>query len=115
MAILAPRYEARCSISDSTPPSEVARSISGLAPQRRSRRAAAAHADRQHAAEAALHLPRGQLVARDGRQAGIEHLGDARMIGEALGQIQRVAPPRRARADRGCACRGSAGTPRSGP
>ena len=82
-----PSTEARCSIRLSTPPSEVARfhkltraavAIAGAL--------AAGDLDRQHGAEAALHLARGDVVAGMLRQARVEHAGDVRMRRQALGE-----------------------------
>ena len=87
----APSIEARCSMSDSTPPSEVAR-FHKLHPRGGRDRSlgAAADADRQHAAEAALHLPARDVVAGMMRQPGIKHGGDGRVIGEAGRELHRV-------------------------
>ena len=111
-----PSTEARCSIRLSTPPSEVARfhketraavAMRGLL--------AASDQDREHAAEAALHLAGGQRVALMGR-AG-QGRGRARSACGAGG-----APPgawrrhrRRGRAGAGCACRGVSSQASNGP
>ena len=88
-----------------------------LHPRRgRDRRGLAARdPDRQHDAEAALHLPRRDRVARVARQARIEHAGDVRVPASRSASVGRLAPEPRARAEAACACRASAGRPRTGP
>ena len=78
-------------MSDSTPPSDVAR-FHWLHPRGGGDRSlgAAAHADRQHAAEPALHLAASEIVAWMMRQAGIKHGGDGRVIGEAGRELHRI-------------------------
>ena len=44
---------------------------------------------RQHAAEAAAHLPCGSRMAGDAGQAGVEHRLDPRMVGELFGEALR--------------------------
>ena len=61
---------------------------------------AAAHADRQHAAEAAVHLPARDIMAGMVRQPGIEDGGDGRMIGKPVRELQRVAAAARTRRSR---------------
>ena len=51
---------------------------------------AAADADRQHAAKAALHLPARDVVAGMMRQSGIKHGGDGSVIGEAGRELHRI-------------------------
>ena len=51
----------------------------------------AANADRQHAAEAAAHLPPGDFVPGERRQARVQHLAHFGVIGEMLGDPLRVA------------------------
>ena len=46
--------------------------------------------DREHAAEAALHLAPGQRMLRMAGEPGIEHLGDGGVALEVLGEMKRV-------------------------
>src|SRR6185437_5213514 len=56
---------------------------------------AAGNADAEHAAEAALHLARGNGVARAVAEAGIKHRRNARMAVEMRGEtVRRGAAPR---------------------
>ena len=112
--VAGPSMLARCSIRLSTPPSEVARfhsstraavAIAAASPPR--------DADRQHAAEPARHLARGHRMAGNARQAGIEHLGHARVPREMLGDRAAPSGSCAGRAGTACACRAAAATPRS--
>ena len=92
-----PSIEARCSIRLSTPPSEVARFQSYPGRGRDRRRLAARDAERQHAAEAALHLARRDRVARMLGQARVEHLRDVRVARERSARNSALAEARATR------------------
>ena len=109
-----PSIEARCSISDSTPPSEVARfhSLTRAAVGDRGV-LAAADADRQHAAESAAASAGARVRGRD--DAAVRDRAPRRQRRGWRGGSRARSHwrRRRARAGRACACRASAGRPRT--
>ena len=104
-----------CSMRLSTAPRLSARVNSSV--RRHSSSAAAsppASADRHHPAER-RHLPGRHVVAGVGGQPRVEHLGDRRVVDEALGDGQRRSRCGAPCAAAGCARRGARGSSRAGP